>query len=56
MHILHTVLFTFPNVLAGRISLTIKRVLILLSFILMTVMLDSGIKKEKLDASHSQEF
>ena len=25
MHILHTVLYTFPNVLAGRIRLTVER-------------------------------
>ena len=29
MHILHTVLYTFPNVLAGTIRLTIKRLKIL---------------------------
>ena len=27
MHILHTILFTFPKVLTRRISLTVKRVL-----------------------------
>ena len=45
MHILHTVLYTFPNVLARRICLTINRVLqlIIISLILMTLMFYSGV-------------
>ena len=38
MHTLHTVLNTFPYVLAGRICLTVKRF-----FILITLMFDSGV-------------
>ena len=42
-NILHTVLFTFPTMLARRICLTVKVLqLIIISFILMTLMLDSG--------------
>ena len=38
MHTLHTILNTFPYVLAGRICLTVKRF-----FILITLMFDSGV-------------
>ena len=48
MHILHTVLYMFPKVLTRRICLTIKRKkellqLMIISFILMTLMFDSGV-------------
>ena len=53
-HILHTVLYTFPKVLTGRICLTILSFpyLLTLSFILVTLMFDSG-AINKLDASLS---
>ena len=42
MHILHTILFTFPTVLTGRICLTIKSFFSWWSFILLwTLMSDS---------------
>ena len=42
MHILHTILFTFPKVLTGRICLTIKSFFSWLSFLLFwTLMSDS---------------
>ena len=59
MHILHIVLYRFPKMLTRRICLTIKRKkellqLVIISFILMTLMFDSGlICKEKLDASYT---
>ena len=59
MHILHTVLYTFPSILAGRICSTIKRFfsLIIISFIILTLMFDSGvILKGELDPSHSQRL
>ena len=45
MYILHTVLYTFPDVLARRICFNNKEViqLIIISFILMTLMCDSGV-------------
>ena len=44
-HILHTVLCTFPKLLTRRIWLTIKRFfkLMIISFILVTLMRDSGV-------------
>ena len=57
MNILHTVLYTFPKVLARRICLTIKSFFffVIISLILVTLMFDpGGYCKEKLDASHSQ--
>ena len=53
-HILHTVLYTFPKVLTRRICLTILSFpyLVTLSFILVTLMFDSG-AINKLDASLS---
>ena len=57
MHILHIVLYTFANVLARRSNLFKNQEvfqLIIIFFILMTIMFDSGmIWKEKLDASYS---
>ena len=43
MHVLHTVLYTFPNVLAKENLFNNQEVLqlIIISFILMTLMLDS---------------
>ena len=45
MHILHTVLYTFPRVLTWRICLTVKSFfyLVIISLILMTFMLDPGV-------------
>ena len=48
MHILQTVLYMLPKVLTRRICLTIKRKkellqLMIISFILMTLMFDSGV-------------
>ena len=46
MHILHTVLYTFPKVLADEESLFTDQKLLLLviiSFILMTLMFDSAL-------------
>ena len=45
IHILHTVLSTFPRVLTRRICLLIKSflVLVIISFILMTLTCDSGV-------------
>ena len=48
MHILHIVLYIFPKVMTRRICLTIKRKkellqLMIISFILMTLMFDSGL-------------
>ena len=45
MHILHTVLYTFPKVLTRRICLTVKSFfyLVIISLILMTFMLDPGV-------------
>ena len=44
MHTLLTILDTFPNMLVRRICLTIKFLqLIIISFILMTLMFDSGV-------------
>ena len=44
MHILYTVLYTFPNGLARRIFSIIQGLqLIVISFILMTLMFDSGV-------------
>ena len=47
MHILHTVPYTFPEVLTRRICLNIKLELILklviVSFILMTLIIDSAV-------------
>ena len=57
MNILHTVLYTFPKVLARRICLTIKSFFffVIISLILVTLMFDpGGYCKEKLDVSHSQ--
>ena len=57
MRILHTVLYTFPEMLTGRFCFTDQKLLLLviISFILMTLMCDSGvILWEKLDACHSQ--
>ena len=44
MHILHTVLYTLPEVLTRRIRLLIKSffLLVIISFILMTLMCDLG--------------
>ena len=57
MHILHTVLYTFP-ICAGKENLYNNQEvlqLIIISFILMTLMFDSRwYWKEKLDACHSQ--
>ena len=57
MHILHTVLFTFPNVMKRRICLTIKRFFSRLSSPLFSwpkCLIHGWYWKEKLDASHSQ--
>ena len=48
MHILQTVLYRFPKVMTRRICLTIKRrkellQLVIIPFILMTLMFDSGV-------------
>ena len=44
MPILHTILYTFPNVLVRRIYLTIKRFFsYVISSILMSLMFDSGV-------------
>ena len=46
MHILHTVLYTFPEVLTKRIYVIINSnfiQMVIISFILMTVMFDSGV-------------
>ena len=44
MHILHTVLYTLPEVLTRRIRLLIKSffLLVIISFILLTLMCDLG--------------
>ena len=57
MHILQTVLYKFPYVLARRICLTIKRFFNLLSFPLLSwpdCVTQGWYWMEKLDASHSQ--
>ena len=46
MHILYTVPYTFPKVLLRRICLIIKNLLtelVIISFILVTIMCDSGV-------------
>ena len=55
MHILHTVLYTFPNVLARRICLTIKRFFSWLSFLAhdLNVWFRGDIESSW-DASHSE--
>ena len=44
MHILHTVLYTFPKVLTGEFVYQSKALSsVIISFILMTLMCDSGV-------------
>ena len=43
MHILHTVLYTFPEMLTRRICLTIKSCLSFRSLILLNLMFDLGV-------------
>ena len=55
IYILHTVLYTFLKVLTRRICLAINNLLVVISFIFVTLMRDSGVilYLEKLGTGHS---
>ena len=52
LHILHTVLYTFPKVLTRRIRLTIKSLFSWWSFFLFSWVTEGSFCKEKLDANY----